>query len=536
MADPKRDLKVGVLSDTDRFNLSRPAEELEDLGDKARDAGQDLSQLAREGDELRSLGQDASGAAQDVEKLADKGDKLRDLGADADRAGADVQGLGDDVDKAATQVDGAFDKIAAASKRSTDKVDAAARDGGESLRDMGEEGQGTAREMAASFDGSADGIKDAMQEAAANVLATLGPLGAAAGVAAAVGIGLLRGKAEALKEQVSELVGVLIDGGGKLDRSAVADQLRKFAEDGSITELADQARRAQVPVSDYLRALAGDPEALERTRAALGKYQGDVKSLNFSDTLDATSLAADGMRVKLAETGDAYALAQGAADAYQRSLDELPTAVEEHGAALEGFSSSTDIYQGLLDGAMAKEQEAAQNTADKTKDQTDSWEDYAKDVSVSVDDYLDELQRQVEAQEAWSTNLATLAKRGVGDGVLAELQRMGPEGAPLVAALTKASDAELKRMVALYSRKGQDATDELEAGLRAGKPGVVREVAAVRAEMKSRLSPRIDVPVGVQGPSAGDLADVRRRIKVGLDGIQVGVTAIAQTVVSRSVP
>jgi hypothetical protein len=536
MADKGRDLKVSVLSDADPFDLAKPAGDLDALGDSARDAGQELSQLAREGDELRSLGQDASGAARDVSKLADSGNELRELGTDADKAGADVKGLGDDVDKAATQVDGAFDKIAAASKRSTDKVDASAREGGESLRDMGEEGSGTAREMAASFDGSADSIKDAMQEAAANVLATLGPLGAAAGVAAAVGIGMLRAKAEALREEVSELVGVMIDAGGKLDRSAVADKLREMAEDGSITELADQARRAQLPVSDYLRALAGDPEALDRTREALRKYQGDVKSLNFSDTLDATSLGADEMRVKLAETGEAYGLAQAAVEAYQDTLGNASVAVEEHGAALEGFASSSDVYQGLLDDAMAKEQEAAQNTADKTKDQSDSWEDYVGDVTVSVDDYLDELQRQVVAQEQWSTNLGTLARRGVSEGVLAELQRMGPEGAPLVAALTKASDAELRRMVALYARKGKDSTDELEAAIQAGRPGVAGQVQEIRDDMRRRLTPQINVPVGVHGPTAGDLAAVRRGITNGLSGIQVGVTAIAKTVVSRSVP
>lgn len=536
MADKGRDLKVSVLSDADQFDLAQPAADLDNLGDSARAAGQELSQLASEGDQLRALGQDATGAAQDVERLAESGDQLRELGSDAERAGSDVKGLGDDVDKAAAQVDGAFDKIAAASKRSTDKVDASAREGGEALRGMGEEGTGTAREMAASFDGSADGIKDAMQEAAANVLATLGPLGAAAGVAAAVGIGILRSKAEQLREEVSELVGVLIEGGGRLDRSAVADKLREMAEDGSITELADQARRAQLPVSDYLRALAGDPEALERTRDALRKYQGDVKSLNFSDTLDATSLAADEMRVKLAETGEAYGLAQEAVDAYQQTLGDANQAVQEHGEALEGFSDSSGIYQQLLDDAMAKEQEAAQHTADKTKDQSDSWEDYAKDVTVSVDDYLDELQRQVEAQEHWATNLATLARRGVGDGVLAELQRMGPEGAPLVAALTKASDAELTRMVGLYARKGQDSTDQLEAALASGKPGVAAQVQEIRDDMRRRLSPKINTPVGVTGPSAGDLADVRRRIVLGLSDIRVGVTAIAQTVVSRSVP
>jgi hypothetical protein len=44
------------------------------------------------------------------------------------------------------------------------------------------------------------------------------------------------------------------------------------------------------------------------------------------------------------------------------------------------------------------------------------------------------------------------------------------------------------------------------------------------------------VPVGVDAPSSAELARVRAGIRAGLSGIQVNVSAIAQTVISRSVP
>jgi hypothetical protein len=245
---------------------------------------------------------------------------------------------------------------------------------------------------------------------------------------------------------------------------------------------------------------------------------------------------------RLNDQGAAADQATGSADAYTEALSGLSVANDGSVAiqgltdALEGFTDPAGIYTQLLADAEQAERDRAQATADATKSSKDSWEDYTKATSVSVDDYLAELQRQVEGQEDWADNLATLAKRGVSEGTLAELEKLGPEGAPLIAKLTKASDAELGKLVSLMKRKGADSTEQLAAGINAGRPGVAGQVQEIRDDMRRRLSPRIDVPVGVNGPTAGDLAGVRRGIINGLSGIQVGVQAIAKTVVTRSVP
>lgn len=532
MADKGRDLKVSVLSDADQFDLAKPADDLDHLGDAARDASRDLTGAASD---VAQLGTDATGAARDVERLADSGDQLRDLGTDAERAGADVKGLGKDVDAAAAQVDGAFDKIAAASKRSSSQVDASAEKGGQSLREMGDEGQGTARELAASFDGTADGIADGMQEAATNVLAVLGPIGAGVGVAAGLGLGFLRGKAEQLKETISGLVGVLIDANGQLDRSTVVDQLRTLAEDGTITELATEARAGKVDVADYLRALAGDPEALRRTRDAIDAQRAAIDQATLAEreagavTVESANARQDqiialvNMRDNLDETAQKWGLAAEAVAAYQQAAEPVPAVIQEHADALAGFVEPTSVYTGLLDDAMAKEQEAAQHTADKTKDQSDSWEDYAKDVEVSVTDYLAELERQVTAQENWSANLGKLARRGVEDGVLAELQRMGPEGAPLVAKLTTASDAELAKLVALYARRGKASTDELESALANGRAGVGQQAGSIWQTAQSKLSPPIVMTSTLTGPPPGQAAAIRRDVQNNMRPVEVPV-------------
>lgn len=508
MADPGRDLKVSVISDADRFDLAQPADQVEQLGDAADTAGRDLDKLDRS-----------------LEDTAQAGDDLAR-----------------DVDQAAGRIDTAFDKIAAASRRSAGKVDDDSDRAGASLRDMGEEGQDTAREMAASFDGTADGIQDAFQEAATNVLAQLGPLGAVAGVAGGVALGMWRAGAEKLRETVQGLTADLLETGGRATDQSVLGQLRTMAEDGTITDFAGQARRAGVDVKDYLRALAGDPEALERTREALSGIAQVTNQRYLADQVD----AANDMRDALDGTAEAYSLANDAAQAYAAAAGDSAEAIQAYSDAAAEFVDVADVYSTVLAEKETKERETATATAAATKSQTDSWEDYAKDVSVSVDEYLAELQRQVDAQASWATNLEKLAARGVSAGVLAELARMGPEGAPLIAAFVAASDSELAKLDGLMQLRastsvdaftgaldaGQDqaagagrrlggaVVDELGAGVRAGREGVTKSLDATTSGAAAAVSGRHTVSVPIRGDDSKLIADAQRAVFAAVQAIQ----------------
>ena len=535
MADRGRDLKVSILSDADRFDLAAPADDLEHLGDSARAAGDDLERLDDAGRTLDDLGRSARDAEEDLGRLATSSRDLDRVETDAKSAGDGVDRMAQDVEGAAKSVDSSFDKIAAASKRGAQDVDAAADRGSDSLREMGEEGQGTAREMAASFDGSADGIKDAMQEAAANVLAALGPVGAAIGIGAGVAIGWIRGQAEAAKEEVSELVSTLLDAGGRLDNQGVLAQIRKFAEDGSITALAQEARAGKVDVRDYLRALSGDTDALARTRKALDdsrtaveaeaearRQAGTVTTESAQATQDQI-IALVNMSSNLDESAEKWSLAADAAEAYADQLPAGTEAMEAAQEALEGFVDPLSTYTEALSEKEAAERETAEKTAAATKSQSDSWEDYVGDVKVSIGEYNDALEQQVKDQEAWATNLATLARRGVDEGVLAELARLGPEGAPLVAGLTKASDKELARTVDLFHRKGKASADGLGQGIRDNQGSVVGAASAARTAAASAVSAPIPMWVRLNAPSPGEVSAIRRDVQNNLRPVEIPV-------------
>lgn len=500
--DKARDFLARFVSDFSRFRTEPAADQLEALGDDADASGRKLRDLADDADasgrqlrdagseagrasaDLRDLGSDADRARRDMRDLADDagkaGRELRELGDDADRSGADVKGLGDDADATARQVDDALDRIAASSRANLRrKLGDDADEGGDKLREVGDEGRQVSLELASSFDGSAESVADSFQDMAANGLQAFGPIGVAAGTAAGLVVGYWRGARERVREAVQGLTGDLIDAGGQLEREGVLGQLRTFADDGTLTELADQARAARIPVSDFLLAAAGDPAAMERTAQAVERNRAGLAELAtatgvYDQSAQDVAKGLNDVQSKLDETATTYGLAQEAVSAYDaaaRKLDETTNLqaanLEAYGSSLAAFVDPLGAYTDKLAEKDAAEQAAAQATADATEDSADSWEDYAKAQSVSVGEYLDELRKMVTAQESWHANMVTLAGK-VSEDTLAELERLGPEGAPLVAQLVTASDAELGELDDLYARRASSAVSALTAELDAG--------------------------------------------------------------------
>jgi hypothetical protein len=250
MATKGRDLKVSFLTDLDRFETDTVAKGLEDVADASDSAG----------DSLDTLGRDGKKALEDL-----------------DRATKDGKGSLDEFDDAAKntakRVDDAFDKIAKSSKANlSKKLDDSTDDAKASMNDVSAEAQDTAREMGASFSGSVDDIKGAAQELATNAGALFGPVGLAIGVAASTGFAIFNSKKEKLKEQVSEMVDALVEGGGKLEEESIVSKLREFAQEGTLDDMAAQAAAAGVSADLYSRALAGDLDAM-------GKVDAQAKTL-----------------------------------------------------------------------------------------------------------------------------------------------------------------------------------------------------------------------------------------------------------------
>ena len=112
--------------------------------------------------------------------------------------------------------------------------------------------------------------------------------------------------------------------------------------------------------------------------------------------------------------------------------------------------------------------------------------------ALSVDQLSANLEKNIAAVDKWAGNLETLARRGLDQGFLEELRKLGPKAAEQTQALVDATDEQLGRFSELYNRSGEKAKEGLLRGFRAvGQelpPEIESMVTAIGDEFRSALA------------------------------------------------
>lgn len=468
---------------------------------------------------------------QSVEDLADELDDVQRDGVKAgDAVGDGFTDAGKDIDKSTDELrrfSDVLDQVRDDARRTGrsigDDTRAGTREAGEGFDEFRDEANSTARESAASFDGSAESVVDSFQEIAANAFAGFGPAGAVAGLAAAAGVGIVtsklqeaKDKAQETAEEIADIAGQLIEvGSSSLGADQVVDALNELAttaEDGKIPldELRKQADAAGISFADYARGVAGDSGALRRSYDEVNR-EIDAQSDALSDLANMQNLSTDEV-FEAGKAGEAHlealgktreALlkqdatldrASGTARNFADATKDLTGATKEQTDAIEaaqaadeayaetlrGVADPVDTYTEVLDRKNDAEQAAAQATADATEDSADSWEDYAKAATVSVDDLIAEWNKQAEQARAFESNLATIAAAG-GQALADELRAKGPEVAGAVAEVIATSDPATQKQ-AIEAHAGAAGTAigaSMAGGITAQGPTVQTAVNGV---------------------------------------------------------
>lgn len=157
------------------------------------------------------------------------------------------------------------------------KVKASAKDAEGGMEDFKSEANQTAKETAASFDGSAESIVDMFQETAANALSGFGPAGALAGLALAAGIGIATAEfqkseeaAAKAKQRIQDMGQAMIDAGaeGEVPLDSIIESLQGIvlnSEDAtkSFKDIRLAAKLAGQDAGALATAYAGGTEALD---------------------------------------------------------------------------------------------------------------------------------------------------------------------------------------------------------------------------------------------------------------------------------
>jgi hypothetical protein len=333
-------------------------------------------------------------------------------------------------------------------------------DAKEGLGEFRDEANSTAKESAASFDGSAESIGDAFQEIAANAFAGFGPAGAVAGLAAAAGLGLVFAQVEkndertqALREQVAALAEEYIATGriGGVSMGSVADAIKDMAlatEDGETTlsDLRETADDAGVPFEKLAKAMAGDSEALGELLAATEEQIDALDKQNVSQD----AVAGSGLR------------AASAADTQRAGLIALREKLEEQKETQDAASESAQNYADTNAAALAAAAESAEDYSDSVQDAYAdagaSIDEFTENGTFNLQKYTEESKKQADAVAAYQLNMATLSKT-LSEEALSYVASLGPDAAPLIDAFVKAPLDQQQATADVWSRLGQTSTD-----------------------------------------------------------------------------
>lgn len=106
---------------------------------------------------------------------------------------------------------------------------------------------------------------------------------------------------------------------------------------------------------------------------------------------------------------------------------------------------------------------------------------------VSGEQLLANLQQQNDVLIDWMGNLGALAERGLDEGLLAELQQMGPKSAAEIAALTTLSDEQLQQYTALWKNKSSLARQQAIGELEGMRLDTANQIYLLQEETKKKL-------------------------------------------------
>lgn len=236
-----------------------------------------------------------------VEALDDLTDEIKDTAKQGDNS---IEKLTDSLKEAEKASEGFGTRIKGVGG-DTKRGMKEAEDG---LSEFKSEANSTARESAASFDGSAESIIDSFQEIAANAFAGFGAAGAVAGLAAAAGIGMASAAivkaeedAKAAQQRVQDFGNAIIDTG---DTTASLDKINESlrlilgnADDApkKFKDIEEAAKKTGLKASTLALAYAGNEDAIDSMVDAAQKGYREI------------AVSANALGVSVGEQGEAYA-------------------------------------------------------------------------------------------------------------------------------------------------------------------------------------------------------------------------------------
>jgi hypothetical protein len=387
---------------------------------------------------------------------------------------SDLQSLGQQVRESSSN----SRQLGTKFKQSTDE----ASEGVETLK---ENTASNLKEVAASFDGTAQGMVGGVQGLVAEVLEGFGPGGLIAGAVLAGGIGLIMSSIEGAdeqtqqwKEDVAGLAQSWIDAGrnGRVTTTQIIDGLKGMATqtDSSKASLADveqQAKTLGVPFRELARVYA---EGGDATQYAIDKTNGLIEAekqrlVNSQAEAGQTSTVLSLNSARLGQLESQRDKLVGVQKETKAAAKEEQEWIEAGGPALEAKAAATQAYADSVQGALT--------------DAGGDWEEYQTKQGVNLEKYNQHIEDSITATKNYQTNVKA-ASLTLTQDALNYIESLGEDAAPLLQEYIDAPNKLKGRTAANWDALGKASSATYNSALQAGIPDSVQgTVVKVTADL-----------------------------------------------------
>ncbi len=149
-----------------------------------------------------------------------------------------------------------------------------------------------------------------------------------------------------------------------------------------------------------------------------------------------------------------------------------------------------DILKELADGERRLTEQfesELQQRADALMNWVGLFDEVPEMEAVSGEELLGNLQDQVTSFEDWQKAINNLAAKGVDQGLIKELQGMGPKALPQIQALNNMTSDQLNQYVSLWQQRSQMAREQATAELQELHIETQEKIAQLRKEAADKL-------------------------------------------------
>lgn len=246
------------------------------------------------------------------------------------------------------------------------------------------------------------------------------------------------------------------------------DALLRQAEAAAIQEQLTEIMKERIEIEQQMATMEDEVAAAEQraTDAAMAFHEAEANLKDISELTGAEYQAQhdhlEALRQAQMDAAVECSAATGPYYEMQTRLQELGTEqdflTEKIGTSSAALQSGADA---ALDAAAGYDEAASEigdswaelgeKTAESIAKQINLFDEYKAKDEVTKQAILKNMTDQVTALQNWSQNLQELSKKGVSEGLLQELTKMGPEGAQYVQAFNQMTAPELAEASRMFS-------------------------------------------------------------------------------------